>query len=436
MSLNADFIKTNVAPMDHAANGARGPITPAEVAKIRADFPILAREVRGKRLVYLDNGATTQKPNLVIDNQARVYKELNANVHRGVHFLSQESTDAYEKSRRKIARHLGVKDDAEVIFTRGTTESINLVSQTWGRANVAEGDTVVVTRMEHHSNFVPWQSLCIEKKANFKIWELNADLELDLNALEDILKAGRVKVLAFTAMSNVLGLITPVVEISALAKKYGAMVIVDAAQAMGHLPVNLRDWKDVDFVAFSAHKMCGPTGIGILWGRRKVLEAMPPFQFGGDMILQVGDEKTSWNELPWKFEAGTPNYGDSIAFGFALDYLGSIGMDRVAEYETRLVHSARAKLEAIPGVKIIAPRNVALHSGAVSFTTGHVHPHDLATFLDTEGLAIRAGHHCAQPLMRKLGVIATNRASFSFYNTEEEVDFLEASVRKAMEYFS
>jgi cysteine desulfurase/selenocysteine lyase len=211
---------------------------------------------------------------------------------------------------------------------------------------------------------------------------------------------------------------------------------VDAAQAMGHLPVNLRDWKDVDFVAFSAHKMCGPTGIGILWGRRKVLEAMPPFQFGGDMILQVGDEKTSWNELPWKFEAGTPNYGDSIAFGFALDYLGSIGMDRVAEYETRLVHSARAKLEAIPGVKIIAPRNVALHSGAVSFTTGHVHPHDLATFLDTEGLAIRAGHHCAQPLMRKLGVIATNRASFSFYNTEEEVDFLEASVRKAMEYFS
>ena len=435
MSLRADSINANVAPMEHAAGGPRGPITAAEVAKIREDFPILARQVRGKRLVYLDNGATTQKPNLVIDAQARVYKELNANVHRGVHFLSQESTDAYEKSRRKIARHLGVKDDAEVIFTRGTTESINLVSQSWGRANVHEGDTVVVTRMEHHSNFVPWQSLCIEKKANFRIWELNADLELDLSALEDILKAGRVKLVAFTAMSNVLGLITPVVEIAALAKKYGATVLVDAAQAMGHLPVNLKDWKDVDFVAFSAHKMCGPTGIGILWGRRKILESMPPFQFGGDMILQVGDEKTSWNELPWKFEAGTPNYGDSIAFGFALDYLGAIGMDRIADYETRLVHAARAKLEAIPGVKVIAPRNVAVHSGAVSFTTGHVHPHDLATFLDTEGLAIRAGHHCAQPLMRKLGVIATNRASFSFYNTEEEVEFLASSVSKAMEYF-
>ncbi|RZA09465.1 MAG: SufS family cysteine desulfurase [Proteobacteria bacterium] len=422
--------------MEHAAAGERGPITPAEVQKIRADFPILGRQVRGRDLVYLDNGATTQKPNLVIDAQARVYKELNANVHRGVHFLSQESTDAYEKSRRKIARHLGVKDDAEIIFTRGTTESINLVSQTWGKANVAEGDTVVVTRMEHHSNFVPWQSLCIEKKAHFKIWELNEDLELDLNVLEEILKAGRVKVVAFTAMSNVLGLITPVKEISALAKKYGAMVLVDGAQGLAHLPVNLKEWVDVDFVAFSAHKMCGPTGIGILWGRRKILEAMPPFQFGGDMILQVGDEKTSWNELPWKFEAGTPNYGDSIAFGFALDYLGAIGMDRIAEYETRLVHATRAKLEAIPNVKIIAPRNVALHSGAVSFTTGPVHPHDLATFLDTEGLAIRAGHHCAQPLMRKLGVIATNRASFSFYNTEEEVDFLAASVKKAMAYFS
>lgn len=436
MSIDSNIIKTGVQPIAHSASGKREPITQAEVMKIRADFPILARQVRGRTLVYLDNGATTQKPNAVIDAQARVYKELNANVHRGVHFLSQESTDAYEKSRRKIARHLGVKDDAEVIFTRGTTESINLVSQTWGSANVAEGDTVVVTRMEHHSNFVPWQSLCLQKKANFKIWELNEDLELDLSVLEEILKAGRVKLLAFTAMSNVLGLITPVKEISALAKKYGAMVLVDAAQAMGHLPVDLREWKDVDFVAFSAHKMCGPTGIGILWGRRKILEAMPPFQFGGDMILQVGDEKTSWNELPWKFEAGTPNYGDSIAFGFALDYLGEIGMDRVAEYETRLVHAARAKLEAIPGVKIIAPKHLELHSGAVSFTTGHVHPHDLATFLDTEGVAIRAGHHCAQPLMRKLGVIATNRASFSFYNTEEEVEVLAATVKKAMEYFA
>lgn len=411
------------------------PITAAEVERFRADFPILHRQVRGKPLVYLDNAATTQKPIQVIDAQARVYKELNANVHRGVHFLSQESTDAYEKSRRKIARHVGVKDDATLIFVRGTTEAVNLVAATYGRTNVGEGDRIVVTRMEHHSNFVPWQSLAIEKKAHFDIWELNADLSLDLDALETILKKGRVKLLSFTAMSNVLGLITPVKEISALAKKYGAAVMVDAAQAMGHLPVSFADWPHVDFVAFSAHKMCGPTGIGVLWGRREVLEAMPPFQFGGDMILRVGDEKTTWNELPWKFEAGTPNYGDSIAFGYALDYLGAIGMARIQEYETRLVHAARAKLEAIPGIRVIAPRDPAVHSGALSFTTGHVHPHDLATFLDAEGIAVRAGHHCAQPLMRKLDVIATSRASFSFYNTEAEVDILAAAVKRAMEYF-
>jgi cysteine desulfurase/selenocysteine lyase len=409
--------------------------TPAEIARIRADFPILSREVRGKPLVYLDNGATTQKPIQVIEAQARVYRELNANVHRGVHFLSQESTDAYEKSRRKIARHLGLKDEGEIIFTRGTTEAINIVASSWGNTNVNEGDQVIVTRMEHHSNFVPWQSLCLAKKAKFVIWELGEDLTLHLDELERLLQAGKTKILAFTAMSNVLGTITPVKEISALAKKYGAKVLVDAAQAMGHLPVDLTEWKDVDFVAFSAHKMCGPTGIGVLWGRRKILEAMPPYQFGGDMILQVGDEKTSWNELPWKFEAGTPNYGDSIAFGAALDYLGDLGMGRIYEYETELVRSARSKLEAIPGVKVLAPKDVSLHGGAVSFTTGTVHPHDLATFLDAEGIAIRAGHHCAQPLMKKLGVIATNRASFSFYNTQAEVDQLAATVKKAMEYF-
>jgi cysteine desulfurase/selenocysteine lyase len=409
--------------------------TAAEIARIRADFPILSREVRGKPLVYLDNGATTQKPIQVIEAQGRVYKELNANVHRGVHFLSQESTDAYEKSRRKIARHLGLKDEGEIIFARGTTEAINLVASSWGQANVNEGDQVIVTRMEHHSNFVPWQSLCLAKKAKFAIWELAEDLTLDLSQLEALLKAGKTKMVAFTAMSNVLGTITPVKEISALAKKYGATVLVDAAQAMGHLPVDLTEWGNVDFVAFSAHKMCGPTGIGVLWGRRKILEAMPPYQFGGDMILQVGDEKTSWNELPWKFEAGTPNYGDSIAFGIALDYLGDIGMQRIYEYETELVRSARSKLEAIPGVKVLAPKDISLHGGAVSFTTGTVHPHDLATFLDAEGIAIRAGHHCAQPLMRKLQVIATNRASFSFYNTHAEVDQLAATVKKAMEYF-
>jgi cysteine desulfurase/selenocysteine lyase len=410
-------------------------LTEAEVQKLRADFPILSRQVRGKPLIYLDNAATTQKPRQVIEAQSRVYLELNANVHRGVHFLSQESTDAYEKSRRKIARHLGIKDEGEIIFTRGTTEAINLVAQTWGRANIQSGDRVVVTRMEHHSNFVPWQSLCLEKGAEFVVWELESDLTLHPDKLEAILKDGRVKLVAFTGMSNVLGNINPVAEISALAKRYGATVLVDAAQAMAHLPIDLHEWPHVDFVTFSSHKMCGPTGIGVLWGRRKILEAMPPYQFGGDMILQVGDEKTSWNELPWKFEAGTPNYGDSIAFGAALDYLADVGMARIHAYESSLVQLARQRLEEIPGVKILAPENPLLHSGAVSFTSGTVHPHDLATFLDAEGIAIRAGHHCAQPLMRKLGVIATNRASFYFYNTPAEVERLATEVKRAMEYF-
>ncbi len=404
-------------------------------AKYRSDFPILSREVRGKPLIYLDNAATTQKPIQVIEAQSRVYREQNANVHRGVHWLSQETTDAYEKSRRKITRHLGLKDDGEIIFTRGTTEAINLVASTWGMANIHAGDKLVVSRMEHHSNFVPWQSLAIKSGAEFMIWEVENDFTLSLDRLEDILKKGKVKLVAFTAMSNVLGTINPVVAIAALAKKYGAYVLIDAAQAMAHLPVNLNAWGDVDFVAFSSHKMCGPTGIGVLWGRRWILEAMPPYQFGGDMILQVGDEKTTWNELPWKFEAGTPNYGDSIAFGAALDYLAEVGMERIHAYESGLLQYAKKKLLAIPGVRILAPSDPALHGGALSFTTGHVHPHDLATFLDAEGIAIRAGHHCAQPLMRKLGVIATNRASFCFYNLPSEVDRLAEVVQGALEYF-
>jgi cysteine desulfurase/selenocysteine lyase len=410
------------------------PFTQQDVERIRKDFPILSREVRGKPLVYLDNGATTQKPLAVIEAQSRVYLELNANVHRGVHFLSQESTDAYEKSRRKIARHLGLKTDSEIIFTRGTTEAINLVASSWGNSNINSGDEVLVTRMEHHSNFVPWQSLCLAKGAKFKIWEINSEYTLDLDELERLLKPGKVKLLAFTAMSNVLGTINPVKEISALAHRYGAVVMVDAAQAMAHLPVDLKTW-GADFVAFSAHKMCGPTGIGILWGKRDLLEKMPPYQFGGDMILQVGDELTSWNELPWKFEAGTPNYGDSIAFGAALDYLAEIGMDRIHAYEQKLVNHARKSLEAIPGLKIIAPQNPEIHGGVLSFTTGSVHPHDLATYLDVQGIAIRAGHHCAQPLMRKLGVTATSRASFYFYNTTAEVDVLAVAVKSALEYF-
>jgi cysteine desulfurase/selenocysteine lyase len=407
-----------------------------DAEKFRRDFPILSREIRGKPLIYLDNAATTQKPIQVIEAQSRVYREQNANVHRGVHWLSQETSDAYEKSRRKIARHIGVKDDAEIIFTRGTTEAINLVASTWGRVNVQSGDRVVLTRMEHHSNFVPWQYLCHERGATLEIWELESDYTLDLNKLEEILKRGRVKLLTFTAMSNVLGTVTPVEKIAALGKRYGATVLVDAAQAMAHMPVSLKDWPSVDFVAFSAHKMCGPTGIGVLWGRRALLEAMPPYQLGGSMILRVGDDSTSWNEIPFKFEAGTPNYGDSIAFGAALDYLAEIGMDKIHTFESALVKYAKEKLLAIPTVKVLAPPRPEDQGGVLSFTSEHVHPHDLSTFLDAEGIAVRAGHHCAQPLMRKLGVIATSRASFYFYNLPSEVDRFAEVVKNAVEYFS
>lgn len=402
---------------------------------IRKDFPILAREVRGKKLVYLDNAATSQKPHQVIEAQSNVYRQLNANVHRGVHFLSQESTDAYEKSRMKIARFLGLQKDQEIIFTRGTTESINVVASTWGRANVKAGDDIIVTRMEHHSNFVPWQSLAKEKGANFKIVELTSDFTLDLDHLQKILRCGKPKILAVTAMSNVLGTITPIAEIAKMAKEYGALVLVDGAQAMAHNAAKLKDFGPIDFLAFSSHKMCGPTGIGILWGRKEILEKMPPYQFGGDMILQVGDESTSWNELPWKFEAGTPNYGDSIAFGAALDYLNNIGMDKIHAYEAELCTYARGLFAQIDGVRVLAPKDANVHGGVLSFVSGNVHPHDMATFLDAEGIAIRAGHHCAQPLMKKLGVVATNRASFYFYNTKAEIAYLAETVERAMKYF-
>ncbi len=410
-------------------------MTKFDLQRIRADFPILTREVRGKKLVYLDNAATTQKPLAVIEAWNGVYRNLNANVHRGVHFLSQESTDAYEKARRKVASFLGVKNEAEIIYTRGTTEAINLVATSWGRDNVKAGDDVIVTRLEHHSNFVPWQALAQAQNANFKVVELTNDFTLDLDHLETVLKSGKPKVLAVSAMSNVLGTITPIAEIAKLAKKYGALVVVDGAQAIAHLPRGIADFGPIDFLAFSAHKMCGPTGIGILWGRKEILEKMTPYQYGGDMILQVSDEKTDWNELPWKFEAGTPNYGDAIAFGAALDYLQDLGLDKIAAHEKELLTYGKSLLTQIPGVKVLAPSNPKEHGAVLSFTVDKVHPHDLATFLDAEGIAIRAGHHCAQPLMKKLKVTATNRASVYFYNTKDEIGALATQVQHAQEYF-
>lgn len=411
------------------------PVPGFDLQHIRKDFPILHREVRGKKLVYLDNAATTQKPLAVMEAWNDVYRNLNANVHRGVHFLSQESTDAFEKARRKVASYIGIKQEEEVIYTRGTTESLNLVASSWGRDNVKPGDDIIVTRLEHHSNFVPWQALAKEVGANFKIVELTSDFTLDLEHLARVLKSGRPKVLAVSAMSNVLGTITPIREIAKLGKQFGALVVVDGAQAMAHLNRKISDFGDIDFLAFSAHKMCGPTGIGILWGRKDILQSMRPYQYGGDMILQVNDESTSWNELPWKFEAGTPNYGDAIAFGAALDYLSDIGLDKIEAHESRLIQYGRSLLTQIPGIKVLAPKNPQEHGGVLSFTVDKVHPHDLATFLDAEGIAIRAGHHCAQPLMKKLGVVATNRASVSFYNTKDELGALATQVQRAQEYF-
>lgn len=407
-----------------------------DVERIRMDFPILSREVHGKPLIYLDNAATSQKPIHVIRAQSRVYEELNANVHRGVHFLSQASTDAYERSRVKIAKFLGIESEQEVIFVRGTTEAINLVASTYGRENLKKGDQILVTRMEHHANFIPWQQLAKEKEAEFKILELTADFTLDLVELEKILAEGRTKIFAFTAMSNVLGTINPVADIAKLAKKYGATVLVDGAQAAAHLPWKISDLGPIDFYCFSAHKMCGPTGIGVLWGRRELLEKMPPYQFGGDMILQVGDKDTKWNELPWKFEAGTPNYGDSIAFGAALDYLQYFSMTKIHAYEQELTNYCLDKMQELKGIRLFCPKDRKQMGGAVSFVADHVHAHDMATFLDAQGIAIRAGHHCAQPLMRVLKVPATNRASFYFYNTFAEIDSLVANVKGAMEYFS
>ncbi|NUM89543.1 MAG: cysteine desulfurase, partial [Bdellovibrionales bacterium] len=342
----------------------------------------------------------------------------------------------YDGARVTVQRFLNAASADEIVFTRGTTEAINLVAQAWGRAHLGPGDDVLVTRMEHHSNFVPWQSIARERGANFRIVETGDDWRLDLGHLEKLLRQGRPKVLAVTAMSNVLGTVNPVAEIAALAKSHGALVVVDGAQAMAHRPLTVAELGPIDFLAFSGHKMCGPTGIGVLWGRREILERMPPWQFGGDMILQVGDEATTWNELPYKFEAGTPSYADAIAFGAALDYLAELGWERIAAHEAELVSYGRGLLEKIPGVRVLAPRDPAFHGAVLSFTAEGVHPHDMATFLDAEGIAVRAGHHCAQPLMRKLGVAATNRASVSFYNTKEEMALLAGGVRRAMEYFA
>jgi cysteine desulfurase/selenocysteine lyase len=395
----------------------------------RADFPLLARNAD---LHYLDSAATSQKPQVVLDAMMHYYTHDNANPHRGAYALSARATERYHQARETIARFVGVRDATRLIFTRGTTESLNLVATAWGRANVGAGDEIVITGLEHHANFVPWQQLANEAGAALRICPVTTDGRIDLDHLATLV-GPRTKVVAFAHVSNALGTINPVAELCAIARRVGAVTVCDGAQAAPHLPLDL-DTLDVDFYAFSGHKMLGPMGCGVLVGRRSLLEAMPPYQTGGDMIEYVGDERTTWNVLPHKFEAGTPNVGDAVGLAAACEYLGRVGMSNVREHEQAITALATGRLCSIPGVRVYGPPP-AQRSGVVSFTVGDIHPHDLATILDEAGVCVRAGHHCAQPLMRRLNVPATARASFYIYNTEADVDALVAGVEHAREVF-
>jgi cysteine desulfurase / selenocysteine lyase len=396
----------------------------------RADFPLLAAN---PSLHYLDSAATSQKPRVVLDAMRDYYERDNANPHRGAYALSARATDRYHEARERVAQFLGVSDADCLVFTRGTTESLNLVATAWGHANVRQGDEIVVTALEHHANFVPWQQLAIARGARFVVCPLTSDHRVDLDALRTLV-GPRTKVLAFNHVSNALGTVNPVDRIAAIGRAVGALIVCDGAQGAPHIRVGF-DTLDVDFYAFSGHKMCGPMGIGGLVGRRPILEAMPPYQFGGDMIEFVRDEESTWASLPHKLEAGTPNVGDAVGLAAACDYLDSVGLDAVLEHERALVRLATDRLRAIDGVCIYGPKP-SERSGVVSFSVAGIHPHDLSTVLDQDGVCIRAGQHCAQPLMRRLGVSATARASFYLYNDEADVDALVRGVLRAKEVFA
>ena len=402
---------------------------------IRNDFPILKRKVhKDKPLVYFDNAATTQKPIQVIQAISNYYLNYNSNIHRAVHELAEEATAAYEKTRDKVAKFINAKNREEIVFVRGTTEAINLVAYAWGRQNVGKDDIIVTTEYEHHSNIVPWQLLTKEKGAKLEYIGVDDNGELILDQLDKYLETGRVKLVTFSHMSNVLGTITQSEEIITRCKKFGVRVLVDGAQSVPHLKVDLQKL-DCDFFAFSAHKMLGPTGVGVLWARKELLQDMVPFNGGGDMIREVHKYETTWNDLPYKFEAGTPNIADVIGFATAIDYLERIGMDKVREHEMELTKYALDKLSQIKGIKLYGPKDVTKRGGVISFNFGDIHPHDLATIIDEDGIAIRSGHHCAQVLMERLDVSATSRVSFYIYNTKEEIDAFIKSLYRAKELF-
>lgn len=406
---------------------------PIDVNEVRKDFPIFQRETQpGTRLVYLDSTATSQKPKAVIEVMDAYYRRSNANIHRGVHTLAEEATSLYEQARVKIATFINAPSAHQIIYTRNTTESINLVAYSWGRANLKAGDLVILTEMEHHSNLVPWQILRAERGIELDFIPVTEEGLLDLEAYKILLARGP-KLVSFTHMSNVLGTINPVREIIQLAHATGAVTLVDAAQSVPHLNVDVQAL-DADFLAFSAHKMCGPTGIGALYGKMDLLEAMPPFLGGGDMIKEVKLRSFRTNALPYKFEAGTPAIAEAVGFGAAVDYLSSLGMDTIAAHEHAITEYALERLEEIPGVKLFGP-SADNKGGVAAFTLEGVHPHDVAQILDRDGIAIRAGHHCAQPLHEKFGLPATSRASFYLYNTKEEVDLLVNGIYKVKELF-
>ncbi|MCC7199266.1 MAG: cysteine desulfurase [Gammaproteobacteria bacterium] len=405
--------------------------TPFDVERIRADFPILSRKVHGKPLVYLDNGASSQHPQSVIDAEADYYARHHANVHRGVHALSQEATDLFEGAREKVRRFLNARSTREIVFVRGTTEAINLVAQSWGRPRLQPGDEILVTWLEHHANIVPWQLLCQQTGATLKVVPIDRRGVVDFAQFEAML-GPRTRIAAFAQVSNALGTVLPVARMAAAARARGIVTLIDGAQAVPHLRVDVQAL-GCDFYAFSGHKLYGPTGIGVLYGREQLFEEMPPWQGGGDMILTVSFQGSTWNALPYKFEAGTPNIAGAVGLGAAIDYLEKVGIGNAAEHEHSLLDYATAKLGDFEGLTIIgtAPDKASL----VSFVLDGVHPHDLGTILDMEGVAIRTGHHCAMPVMEFFDVPATARASFSFYNTHAEIDALVAALGKAREMF-
>ena len=405
-----------------------------DVEKVRGDFPILSTRINGRPLVYLDNAATSQKPRSVIRAISDYYERSNSNVHRGVHTLSMMASEAYEEARAKVQRFVGAPGPESIVWTRNATESINLVAASWGLSNLREGDEIVATGMEHHSNLVPWQQLAERTGATLKFISVQGDGTLDMESAGEAITE-RTRLVAVTHLSNVLGTVNPVKDLAARAHGVGAVILVDGAQSVPHMPVDVTDL-DCDFLAFSAHKMLGPTGVGVLYGRPELLDAMPPYMFGGDMILRVTYEDARWNQVPYKFEAGTPNIAGAVGTGAAVDYLTALGMESVWAHEQRLTAYALERMRELELVTVMGPQDPAGRGGTISFSHEWIHPHDLGTVLDSMGIAIRTGHHCAMPLVRSYGLTASARASFYVYNNEEEIDLLIDGLKEAERYFT